>query len=133
VRAVQPSDIAVDDEGAIHVADFEKKAIVRSTDGGLTATKFAGAGGTGDQLPHLATYGKLILVTDPTTERIVVFDQEGRQRGVYTFPRKTGGTRPIGIAVTDAGIVYTADRTGYLYRLKINIPEETQAELDALP
>jgi 4-amino-4-deoxy-L-arabinose transferase-like glycosyltransferase len=132
VRAVQPSDIAVGEDGTIYVSDFEKKVVLRSPDG-VNATTFRGAGGTGGQLPHLAFSAKLVFLSDPINERVLVYDAAGKQRGTYIFPVQRPATRAIGIAATADGLVYVVDANGFLYRLQVEIPPETQAELDALP
>ncbi len=132
VRASQPSDIAVGDDGVIYVADFEKKVVLRSEDG-ITAKTFRGTGGTGVQLPHLATAGKLVFLTDPINERVIAYDLLGKQRGTYIFPTQQEATRVIGVDATTDGLIYLADANGFLHRLKVEIPPETQAQLDALP
>jgi hypothetical protein len=129
VRPVQPSDIALGPDGALAIADFGAKKLLVSPDG-ASGEAYAGPGGLGALMPHLATVGRLILVTDPTNERIVIFDEGGRQRGVYVFPAAFDGARPVGIAVRD-GVVYVADLQGTLHRMRLNIPPELAAELAA--
>jgi 4-amino-4-deoxy-L-arabinose transferase-like glycosyltransferase len=127
VKAVQPSDIAVAPDGALFMSDFDRKKIVISADG-ATGRTFSGVAGTGTQIPHVALYHGLLLVSDPLSQRIVMYDRAGKQRGVYVFPG-TGltGARPVGIAVTADGLVYAADpELGLVYRLKISIPPEAQ-------
>ncbi|MEX2247358.1 MAG: glycosyltransferase family 39 protein [Dehalococcoidia bacterium] len=128
-RARQPSDLAVGDDGTLYIADFEGRRIVVSPDG-ITATSFAGIAGTGDQLPHVAFYRNLILVSDPLNSRIVAYDRRGKQRGVFVFPNAPKPVRPSGIDVTDDGLIYIADiENGTVHRLRIEIPPETAAEL----
>ena len=133
VRATQPSDVVVSDSGVFYIIDFEKQKIVRSPDG-AAGRAFRGVGGSGGQLPRLALFGRLVLVTDPLNERIVAYDTAGKQRGVYVFPPTLKGTRPIGIAVAPgANVLYVADASGFVQRLKIDVPPATAADLSALP
>jgi hypothetical protein len=122
----------VADDGTMYISDFQERKIIVVREGEPTRA-ISGFGGAGGQRPRLATYGKLLLVTDPTNERIVAYDRNGKQRGVYVFPASFTGTRPIGIAVSPDGLVYVADASGYLRRLRINIPPAVAAELDAIP
>jgi streptogramin lyase len=123
VRAAQPSDISVGPDGTLYLADFEKRKIVISPDG-KQARAVSGATGSGAQLPHMAVYKKLLLVADPTSARVVMYDLQGKQRGAYVFPPRIDGTHPVGIAVTPDGHVYLADITGYVHRLLIVIPPD---------
>jgi DNA-binding beta-propeller fold protein YncE len=132
VRAQQPSDIAFGPDGTAYILDFEKRTILKSVDG-RSAQILPGVGGVGDQVPHLAVTGKLVVATDPARERIVVFDTNGRLRGVLTYPPRVGGTRPVGIAIAPDGKIYAADITGSIHRFSLRIPPETQAQLDAIP
>ncbi len=129
-KAKQPSDVDIGPDGRIYAADFDGKRIVVSTDDGATvATTFAGITGTGGQLPHLAVTDKLIFVTDPVNQRIVVFDRAGKQRGAYVFPTTLEGLRPLGIAAS-GNYVYIADvESGLVYRFTVDVPPETAAEL----
>ena len=124
----QPSDVAVSAGGVFYIIDFERQNVVRSLDG-ATGRAFRGVGGTGTQVPHIAVYGSLVLLTDPVNQRIVVYDIAGKQRGAYLFPAGAGGTRPIGIAVAPDGTIYVADASGTVQRLKIEIPPATAADL----
>jgi DNA-binding beta-propeller fold protein YncE len=128
----QPSDVAIGPDGAFYIIDFERRNVVRSPDG-ATGRAFRGVGGTGTQVPHLAVFGSLVLVTDPVNQRIVVYDTAGKQRGVYIFPSKTNGTRPIGIAVAPDGTIYVADQSGTVLSLKLTIPPATAADIAGLP
>jgi len=131
VRARQPSDIAVGDDGAFYIVDFETRSVIRSPDG-KDGTAFRSVGGTGVQLPHIAVRGDLVFLTDPTKQRVLVYDRGGRQRGVYVF----GGNpapHPVGVAAPADGYLYVADASGAIVRMTVTVPPETQAELDALP
>lgn len=129
-KARQPSDADADDDGTIYVTDFESKRVVVSTDGGATvARSFAGAGGTGDQLPHIALEGRLIFVTDPTNQRVVVFDRSGKQRGAYVFPTSSRGLRPVGVAAHEQYVFVVDIENGVVHRLIVDIPPETAAQL----
>jgi 4-amino-4-deoxy-L-arabinose transferase-like glycosyltransferase len=133
VRAAQPSDVAVSAKGDIYVSDFEKRTIVKTSDGS-TATASAGLGGTGTQTPRLTTFGPLIIATDPTQSRIAVYDSAGKQRGVYNFPGGAGGAvRPIGVQASADGYLYVADQSGFIRRVRLVIPPDTAAQLLALP
>lgn len=128
VRAVQPSDIAVTADGTYLVTDFERKKIVISPDG-VHATAVSGLGGVGGQVPRIAIYGSVILVSDPTNDRIVAYDQRGRQRGAYAFPASTFGTRPMGMAVTPEGVLYVVTMNRGVLRFRVTVPPELAAEL----
>jgi len=131
VRAKQPSDVGIGQDGVFYVVDFEAQSVIRSPDG-KEGKAFRGVGGTGRQLPHIAVQGDLVFLTDPTKGRVLVYDRTGKQRGVYAF---TGdpAPHPVGIAATADGHLYVADVTGSIARLTVTIPPETRAELDALP
>lgn len=134
-RAAQPADVAVSARGDIYISDFEKRVILKTADG-THATAFAGVGGTGAQVPRLTAFGKLIIATDPTQSRIVVYDSAGKQRGAYNFP--AGVVRPVGIqAAADGsspdGTLYVADVSGFVRRLRLTIPPDLAAQLAALP
>jgi 4-amino-4-deoxy-L-arabinose transferase-like glycosyltransferase len=128
VRAAQPSDIAITSDGTYLVTDFERKKIVISPDG-VHATDVSGIGGVGGQVPRTVIYGKFVLVSDPTNDRIVVYDQRGRQRGAYAFPPSTFGTRPMGMAVTPEGLLYVIGLNGGVLRLQVTVPPALAAEL----
>ncbi|MBF6600475.1 MAG: glycosyltransferase family 39 protein [Dehalococcoidia bacterium] len=122
VKAVQPSDIAIAADGTLYMDDFEKRQLVISADG-ATSRKTAGAGGAGVQVPHLAISGKLLLVTDPLNQRVLVYDRSGKQRGAYQFRGGVTGVHPTGIAVGRDGAVYVVDPTSArVYRLTVSIP-----------
>ncbi|HEY7802002.1 MAG TPA: PA14 domain-containing protein, partial [Dehalococcoidia bacterium] len=122
VKAIQPSDIAVAGNGTLYMNDFEKHQLVISPDG-VTSRKTPGAAGTGAQVPHVAIYGKLVLVTDPLNQRVLVDDLQGKQRGVFQFATGATGTHATGIAVGPHGEVYVVDPlTSRVYKLKIDIP-----------
>ncbi len=123
VRALQPSDVAIAPDGTFYIADFDGRKIVISPDG-KNARTVTGVAGSGVQLPHMAIYKKLLLVADPGNQRVVMYDLNGKQRGVYVFPSRPNGTRPVGIAVSADGRVYLADTTGLVHRLLIDIPPE---------
>jgi hypothetical protein len=123
VRAAQPSDVVSAPDGTMYAADFEKHKIV-IVPPGRPARVVNGVTGVGAQVPHMAIYKKLLLVTDPTGSRVVIYDSSGKQRGVFVFPAKAEGTRPVGIAITPDGYVYIADATGFVYRLGISAPPE---------
>jgi hypothetical protein len=90
---------------------------------GVTSRKTPGAAGTGAQVPHVAIYGKLVLVTDPLNQRVLVDDLQGKQRGVFQFATGATGTHATGIAVGPHGEVYVVDPlTSRVYKLKIDIP-----------
>ena len=127
MKAAQPSDVAATPDGTLFMADFDRKKIVISSDG-ATARSVSGVAGTGTGLPHLALYHSLLLVSDPLSQRIVMYDKSGKQRGVFIFALSVrSGARPLGISVSANGLVYTADpELGLVYRLKINIPSEAQ-------
>lgn len=129
-RAKQPSDADSDEDGNIYVADFESRRILVSTDGGASvARSWAGVGGTGDQVPHIAPEGRLVFATDPTNQRVVVYDRAGKQRGAYVFRATTRGLRPVGIAAYEQ-YVYVADiENGNVHRLIVEIPPETASQL----
>jgi sugar lactone lactonase YvrE len=122
-RALQPSDVAVAPDGTFYLSDFDGRKIVISPDG-KNARTVTGVAGSGVQLPHMAIYKKLLLVADPGNQRVVMYDLNGKQRGVYVFPSRTKGTRPVGIAVSPDGRVYLADSTGSVHRLLIDVPPE---------
>jgi hypothetical protein len=131
IRPRQPSDVAVGDDGTLFIADFEGQSILISPDGN-TAISVRGARGTGLQLPHVATSGALVFVTEGVNDRIVIKDVAGGHRGVFVFPIRHGGTRPVGIDVDDEGRILVAGSNGIVQRLTVEIPERTQVELDAL-
>jgi sugar lactone lactonase YvrE len=122
-RALQPSDVAVAADGTFFIADFDARAIVVSPDG-VTARRFPGVAGSGTHTPRLATYGAYVIVADTADQRIVIYERDGRQRGVYVFPPRVEGTRPLGIAATSDGVVYAADIiSGRVYRFTLVMPE----------
>lgn len=131
-RPRQPSDVVIGDDGTIFIADFEGESILISPDG-ENAISVRGARGTGLQLPHLAVSGKLLFVSEGVNDRLVIRDKAGGNRGVFVFPTRHGGTRPVGIDVDAQGRVLVAGANGIVYRLVVEIPPQTQAELDALP
>ncbi len=122
-RAAQPSDIAVGDDGAAYAADFERARIVISTDG-KTARSVAGVPGVGRRAPHEALWRHVLLVTDPTGDRIVMYDARGRQRGSFTFPKSAGEVNPVGIAATADGRVFVAADSGSVYAFRIVAPPD---------
>ncbi len=129
----QPSDIAVTDSGVLYIADFQNGKIIRSADG-MTGQPNRGAGGNGDLTPRVAVLGSLVLVADPVNERVVAYDSAGKQRGVYVMPQSLLGIHPTGIAVArGTNTVYVATDTGLVYRLGVDIPPATAAELSGLP
>ncbi len=131
VKAIQPSDVAVAPDGTLYLADFDRRQIVVNPHG-ATSRKFSGVGGIGTQVPRIALYRRLLLVSDPLDQRIVIYDLAGKQRGVYLFPPMRGGSRPVGLAVTPDGTVYTADpESGLIYKFHIRIPAEA-TDLSAL-
>ena len=124
VKAIQPSDIAITDDGTLYVTDFERAQIVISPDG-VTSKKMPGVSGTGVQVPHIAIYGRLEVVSDPINSRILIYDRTGKQRGVFQFNGAQG--KAVGIAATAAGDVYAVDSlSGTLYDLKVVIPPEAK-------
>jgi sugar lactone lactonase YvrE len=128
----QPSDILLAPDGRYYIADFELRRIVVSPDGSQTEN-FSGAAGTGEQVPKLAFYGGLVLVTDPLNARVLAYDRAGKQRGVYVFPNAPKSVRGVGIAVSPDGLVYVADvENGTVHRLRIDIPPDTAAELQSI-
>ncbi|HXK32853.1 MAG TPA: glycosyltransferase family 39 protein [Dehalococcoidia bacterium] len=132
VRPRQPSDTAIAPDGSLYIADFEGRSIVHwSPDG--RAEAFRGAGGTGVQIPHLTVTDDLVIVTEPTADRILLYDRDGKQRGVFVFPPRHGGTRPVGIDVDERGRIWIAGLNDIIYRLEVEIPPDTRAELDAIP
>lgn len=132
VRPRQPSDTAIAPDGSLYVADFEGRTIVHwSPDGRVDS--FRGAGGTGVQIPHVTVTDDLVIVTDPTADRILLYDRNGKQRGVFVFPPRHGGTRPVGIDIDERGRIWIAGLNDIIYRLEIEIPPDTRAELDAIP
>ncbi|HZP57509.1 MAG TPA: glycosyltransferase family 39 protein [Dehalococcoidia bacterium] len=125
-KALQPSDVAVADDGTIFLADFDGKRIVVSPDGAASTT-FRGVAGTGTQVPSIAVYRQLLFVTDPLNQRIVIYDRAGKQRGQFSFTTIKSGVRPTGIAVTDDGVVYVSDpESGAIYRLTVQVPADLQ-------
>lgn len=122
-RAAQPSDIAVAQDGTLYIADFDKRKIVISRDG-RTAKTASGVPGVGALLPHVAFYKNLLLVADPLNQRVVMYDLAGKQRGVYTFPDRLDGWRPVNLAVAPGGGVYVADTQGFVHRMVIDLPPD---------
>lgn len=132
VRPRQPSDTAIAPDGSLYIADFEGQAIVHwSPDGPVRS--FRGAGGTGEQIPHIVVTDDLVIVTEPTADRLLLYDRNGKQRGIFVFPPRHNGTRPIGVDVDERGRIWVAGQNDIVYRLSIEIPPDTQAELDAVP
>ena len=128
-KPAQPSDIAVSDSGDLYIADFQSETIIHSADG-VTGQVHRGVGGTGEFTPRVALLGPLVLVTDPVNERIVAYDHAGKQRGLYVFPETPLGIHPTGIAVArGTNVVFVVTDTGVLYRLDVDIPAATAAEL----
>ena len=127
-KAGQPSDIAVAPDGRLFVADFDRKKIVISADGVAAEKIVPGVGGSGLHMPHVALYHGLLLVSDPQNQRIVMYDRAGTERGAFLFAvTATATAQPIGISVSPDGLVYVADpRNGYIYRLKLRIPPQSQ-------
>ncbi|MHB8514002.1 MAG: glycosyltransferase family 39 protein [Dehalococcoidia bacterium] len=122
IKAVQPSDVAVGPNGALYITDFQMQQLVITPDG-VTSKKTPAVGGTGEQVPHIAIYRGLVLVTDPLNQRIVAYDLSGKQRGTFQFPPDRAGTHPVGIAVAPDGLVYTVDiESARVYRLRLIIP-----------
>jgi len=122
-RAAQPSDIAVAPDGTLYIADFDRRKIVISRDG-RTAKTASGVPGVGVLLPHAAFYKKLLLVVDPLNQRVVMYDLAGKQRGLYTFPDRPDGWRPVNLGVAPDGGVYVADMQGFVHRLIVDLPPD---------
>ena len=128
-KPAQPSDLVVSDGGEFYISDFQSATIIHSL-GGVTGQTHRGVGGSGVLTPRVALLGQLLLVTDPVNERIIAYDHAGKQRGVYAFPETPFGIHPTGIAVAPGtNVMFVTTDTGALYRLKIDIPATTAAEL----
>jgi DNA-binding beta-propeller fold protein YncE len=60
----------------------------------------------------------LVYVTDSNSGRLLVFDQDGRQKSVVSRGQRGGELGlPRGIAIDDQGIVYVVDTSGYSVQL----------------
>jgi hypothetical protein len=123
-RAAQPSDVAARADGTLLLSDFEKSTVVVGTEAQPTDV-WAGATGTGEQIPRILTLGEFVVLTEATSQRIIVLDSDGDQRGVYNFPRELPGPRPMGIALSADGRLYVIDlANGRLYRFIVELPDD---------
>jgi hypothetical protein len=110
-------------DGALYINDFERRRILRSDDGTSIDRSSAGLGGSGIMVPRLAVSGELLLATEPQAQRLLVFDADGKQRGVVVFTTQPPVT-PLGLAATADGLVYVAGLgTGRVYRFILTPPE----------
>jgi sugar lactone lactonase YvrE len=121
ISDVDPSSLALDDEGFLYVCDFEKHDVKRYTIGENTGTIVAGGKGKGARLNQLShpTFifvdkDQAVYVSDWGNHRVVKWEK-GAKRGIfiagvhayYTDPKSLAD--PFGLVVDQSGTVYVAD------------------------
>jgi 4-amino-4-deoxy-L-arabinose transferase-like glycosyltransferase len=122
-HASQAADIAVGDDGVLYLSDFERKRVIAGTEE-QPQKEFNGATGTGGQMPHLAVSGDLIFLSEGVSQRVIILDREGKQRGVYVFPPTGQPVRPATMAIDRDGRLLVADvEHGRVYRFDVQVPE----------
>ena len=122
-HAQQASDIAVGADGTLYLADFERRRVIAGTEA-QPEKEYNGATGTGDQMPHLAVSGDLIFLSEGVSQRIIILDREGKQRGVYVFPPTGQAVRPSAMTFAAEGRLLVADvEHGRVYRFDVQMPE----------
>ena len=77
-----------------------------------------------DDLRDFARDLSLLLATEPLAQRLVVYEGDGRQRGVFVFAGRPPAD-PLGIAISGDGVLYVAGSgNGVIYRFTIEPPED---------
>ena len=116
----QPLGIGFDGKGNVYVTDVSSpfhRVHELTTDGKLVQT--FGAQGTFNFPNGVAVDAAgYVYVTDSNAGRLLVFDQDGRQKSIVSRGQRGGELGlPRGIAIDDQGIVYVVDTSGYSVQL----------------
>lgn len=118
----QPTDIAVDADGAVYVVDQANHRIQKFDAGGAFLDAWGGRGSGDGQFEAptaiAAGPGGRLYVTDSGNRRVQIFDASGAYLGQWGSAGDAEGQfqQPSGIAVDAGGNVYVAD--GALFRVQ---------------
>ena len=115
-----PTDVAVDDDDNVYVADFYNDSVSVFTEKGRFLRRFpdpgvgagkgsSGAGGAGIAVTAVAVDGDLVYATD--TYQVFVFTRDGKFVRQFGKPGAALGSldHPNGVTVTDDGEVIVSD------------------------
>lgn len=110
-----PTDICVDDRGAIFVTDSETSAIYQFDTYGQYVKTIGGFGAFGVKFNSPAGIARdlngYLYVADRGNNRIMKLDTAGKK--VFEISRMSAGiAQPIAVAITDNGLILVLDKNG---------------------